>query len=571
MTHALTFLTSRTVFNRVRLKASRLRNPRYALAFVLGAALLWLILARRQPEPVASAGAVGRHRELVMAILASWAVAWTWMFGSRRVPLNFSLAEVDFLFPAPVPRRALIRLKLFHAQGRVLWSTLIWALLLSRGGSPALGLMHAAGVWALLSTLQLHRLGASFTRDAVIQHGRAGIARRWASLAVVLASGVAAVAIVISAAPALPAAHGGGTAFLDALAAALDAPLARALLAPFRLLVRAVATEDARAWVRAAGPALAILAAHFIWVMHADTSFEESAADAARRRADRLQVRGTASAAPGRAVADPVFRLAPGGTPSFAIVWKNLIAVARADLAKRLAIGFALGMAALAVLSVQRIGRIAPVIGALAATWAIFSVLVGPQWVRNDLRTDLHRLELLRSFPLSGAEIVAAEAAASAGVLTVLQLMLAAVTWCAFLGDPASSFDPAMRLAFLVGAAVVLPAINYLGLLLLNGGALLYPAWVRIGPGRAAGVEGLGQNVLSMVAYGVALLVALSPAVTGGGVVWWALRAPLASWAWLPAGALGLIVIALECRLLVPLLGRVLERIDIPSAGIDSA
>ena len=571
MNGALAFLTSRSLRNRVRLKASRLRNPRYAIAFVLGAALLWLMLARRQPAPAASAGSVAQHRELVMALLASWAVAWTWLLGSQRVALNFSLAEVDFLFPSPVTRRALIRFKLFHAQGRVVWSTLIWTLLLSRGGSPAVVVMHATGVWILLSTLQLHRLGASFARAAVTQHGRSGLARRWLSLSLVLASSVAAVAVTISAAPALAAAHGGGGAFLDALAAALDAPLAHALLTPFRILVRAVASDDTRTWARAIGPALAILAAHFLWVMRSDTSFEESAAEAARRRADALQSRRTGSVVIGRTVADPVFRLGAHGTPAMAIVWKNLIAVARTDVARRLAIGFGLAMAAIAALSVQHIGRIAPVIGALSGTWAVFSVLVGPQWVRNDLRTDLQRLELLRSYPVSGAEIVAAEVAASAGVLTLLQLMLAAVTWCAFLGDPAPAFDGRARLLFLATAGVTLPAINYLGMLLLNGGALLYPAWVRIGPGRAAGVEGLGQNVLSMVAYGLALLVALTPATIGAGVVWWALNGALDAWAWLPAGIAGLIAIALECRLLVPFLGRALERIDIPSSGIESA
>ena len=571
MSSALGFLASRSLFNRIRLKASRLRNPRYAFAFVLGAALLWLILARREPAPGAPAATVARHRELVMAILASWAIAWTWLFGSRRVALTFSLAEVDFLFTAPVRRRALIRYKLLHAQGRILWSTLIWTLLLSRGGAPAIGLMHAAGVWALLSTLQLHRLGASLTRAAVTQHGRAGLARRWMSITVVLASSVAALSVIISAAPALVAARGGGGALLDALAVALDAPLAHALLAPFRILVRAVAAEEARAWARAIGPALAVLAAHFVWVMRSDASFEESAADAARRRADLLASRGRGSAVPGRSVADPVFRLGSHGAPAVAIVWKNLIATARRDVAARIAIGFGIAMAAIAALSLQHVGRIAPVIGALTGSWTVFSVLVGPQWVRNDLRTDLQRLELLRSYPVSGAEIVAAEVAASAAVLTVLQLMLAAATWCAFLGDPSPALSGPMRLVSLAAAAAALPAINYLGMLLLNGGALLYPAWVRIGPGRAAGVEGLGQNVLSMIAYGLSLLVALTPAAIGAGVAWWALGGILGGWVALPAGALGLGVIAIECRILVPVLGRVLERIDIPSAGIEAA
>jgi hypothetical protein len=153
MSGALLYLTSRSLSNRLRLKAAQLRNPRYAVAFVLGAALLWLFIGRRQAAPAGSGASVAQHRELVMAILASWAVLWTWTFGSRRLALTFSLPEVDFLFTSPVSRRALIRFKLFHAQGRVLWTTLIWTLVLSRAGPVALAPLHAIAAWALLSTL----------------------------------------------------------------------------------------------------------------------------------------------------------------------------------------------------------------------------------------------------------------------------------------------------------------------------------------------------------------------------------------------------------------------------------
>ena len=41
----------------------------------------------------------------------------------------------------------------------------------------------------------------------------------------------------------------------------------------------------------------------------------------------------------------------------------------------------------------------------------------------------------------------------------------------------------------------LLPGINLLGMLIQNGAALLYPAWVRLGSGRPGGVEALGQNI----------------------------------------------------------------------------
>jgi hypothetical protein len=51
---------------------------------------------------------------------------------------------------------------------------------------------------------------------------------------------------------------------------------------------------------------------------------------------------------------------------------------------------------------------------------------------------------------------------------------------------------------------VLLPAVNGLGMLLHNGAALLLPGWTHIGTGRPGGVEALGQNMLVLIACGVA-------------------------------------------------------------------
>ena len=47
MNRALLFLTVRSLANRARRKLGRLRTPRYAIAFALGAAFLWVFLIRQ--------------------------------------------------------------------------------------------------------------------------------------------------------------------------------------------------------------------------------------------------------------------------------------------------------------------------------------------------------------------------------------------------------------------------------------------------------------------------------------------------------------------------------------------
>jgi hypothetical protein len=104
-------------------------------------------------------------------------------------------------------------------------------------------------------------------------------------------------------------------------------------------------------------------------------------------------------------------------------------------------------------------------------------------------------------------------------------------------------------------------------MLIHNGTALLFPAWVHLGSNRPGGVEALGQNMLMIVAYGALLAMALAaPAVlaAGLGIL---LQGSLGWWAAVPAALVLLLGIAAESTLLVRQLGRVFERME-PIAGI---
>jgi hypothetical protein len=105
-------------------------------------------------------------------------------------------------------------------------------------------------------------------------------------------------------------------------------------------------------------------------------------------------------------------------------------------------------------------------------------------------------------------------------------------------------------------------------MLIQNGAALLYPAWVRLGSGRAAGVEALGQNLLMMIAFLALLsLTLVLPAAIGGGT-FLLLRGLLEAWAVIPAAMVGLGVMGFEAALMVDWLGGVFERTDPAAVGI---
>jgi len=386
--------------------------------------------------------------------------------------------------------------------------------------------------------------------------------------------GVVLIALTWSITDALPRLAGAEArtplGFLSALGEAAAEPLPTALTYPFRVMIRPLTAHTVSAWLDALWPALILLLLHYVWVVRSDTAFEEAAAAVSLQRAQALSERPGGRPAPrarGR-VTPPLFRLAPEGWPAGAILWKNLVAVTRTQRVRNVALALAVGAVIVTAVSFKPEGTLAEIAGWFAVTWAGAMTVIGPQWVRNDLRGDLLKLDLLRSYPLRGWSVVIAEVGASALVLTVIQLSLLVIGYLAFLGN--QSMAPALdeRTLLLFAAFVFLPGINLLGMIIQNGAALLYPAWVRLGSGRPAGVEALGQNMLMMVVFVALLAVTLLLPVAIGGGAFLLLHRAINGWAALPATILVLGTMAFEAALLVEWLGRLFERTDPAAAGI---
>jgi ABC-2 type transport system permease protein len=561
-----------TARNRLARQLRQLRSPRYIAAVGFGLAYLWLVLVEQRPAQTASRGAETRWVELLGALGVAGAAAWGWVFGVERRVLAFSPAEVTFLFSGPVTRTGLVQYKLLRNQLLILFNSLLWTLILARerfGVSPWL---RAVSIWVLLTTLSFHRLGASFVRTSLLEHGRFALRHRVMSL---LAVGAVLIAVVWSIRDALPALNAGWSegapSFLAAIGEASRRPLLGTLLRPFEIMIRPLTAPTPAAWLRAVAPAIGLLVLHYVWVIRSDTAFEEAAAETSFQRAKHVAARRSgASLLPRLAHRrhPPFLRLRPLGWPAGAILWKNVLAVVRTRRVRNIAAGLLVSSLAAALLSFTSRGGVAELAGWFAATWAGLMVVIGPQWVRNDLRGDLLKLDLLRSYPLRGTAVVTAEVAASTLVLTAAQLALLLVAYLALLGNVGA--EPGMRVLSMIlgGALIYLPAINFIGLLIHNAAAILFPAWVHLGTGRPGGVEVLGQNMLMVVAYLGVLAVALSVPVAFGGGLFLLLGRSTGLWAIVPGSAVLLALLAGEAILLVRWLGGVFERTDPASAGI---
>jgi len=567
VTKAFGYLVWRSLCNRILTQVRRLRSPRYLVALLVGLAYLWFLAVQQRPAPTGRAAA-RVWIELFGALGVAAVMGWGWVFGVERRVLAFTPAEVSFLFPAPVTRRDLIQFKLLRSQLVILLNALLWTLLVSRERFGASPWLRVVSFWVLLSTLSFHRLGASFVRSSLAEHGRFGLKHRLVSLLVLA---MVLVALGWSVLDALPSfAQGGFENLSRALHEVMSRPLPRILLAPFRAMVRPLTAAGFGEWLQAIGPALLILVLHYIWVIRSDTAFEEAAAQAAFRRA-----RARSSGVRERSSESVTFRklpamldLAPAGGPEGAILWKNLASVIRTRRLRGLVVALGLVAVVVAILSFDSDNTLAQIAGWFVALWAGLLLVVGPQWVRNDLRNDLLKLDMLKSYPVRGASVVAGEVAASAIVLTLIQLSLFTLAYLAFLGNRSVEPDLNTRTLLLAAAVLYLPAINYMGMLIQNGAALLFPAWVRLGPGRPGGIEVLGQNMLMIVGFLAVLALTLIVPAAAGGALFLGLRPWLGWWSVLPASLVGLALLGLEARWGVERLGRVFEAIDPPTAGI---
>ena len=565
---ALHFLLVRTAQNRLVRLAGRVRNPRYALAVVAGVGYLLLLVWNRESQASVASPFPAELTQLLLAAGVASVIIWAWVYANDRRALAFTTAEVAFLFPAPVSRRSLVNFKLARAQLLVLLNTLIWAVIIDVGRPGMPTWKRAVAVWCILSVLQLHRLGAALTRAALMEPGWRP--RRALTLVVLVAAASLGVAAVIAAAPTLAGVRGVSDLGRAVLAAA-ELPVPALVLAPFRLLVAPLGAAPAQ-WAQAMLLAVAILAGHYVWVVSADAAFEEAAAEASFARSRELEARRSGGRVrTGASRYSPaLLPLRPAGGPAYAVFWKNVAMVLRRQRARTLALAFIAAL--LAAIAAQDFApRIAQSVGVVVLTWGGLLVALGPQWSRNDLRTDLARLDLLRSYPVDSAALVRAEAAASALMVTLSQLVLIIVGTAALWRSPEIRLEPAERMLALACGLVLLPVLNFMGLLLMNGAALLFPAWVNPSGTRAGGVDMLGQNMLTAVAYLLALGVSLIVPGIMAAVVGAAVMPSLGPWGGLVAVTAGAGVLGFEAWLLSVWLGMAFERIDPPTAGIEAA
>ncbi len=491
MSGPIRYLLTRSAWNRTRRIASEFKKPGPRIAAVAAVGyfgfLAWLSPrsggTAHDTQIAAVVGALG----LLVLVLSAWLLGT----GSKLVEL--SSAERALLLPAPISGGRVMDVKLMRLQVTALGNAVMWTALTSGGQEWGTIGRRVVAFWVVLTTLQLHRIGAARSRASAAIHP--GLRRILGLFGIGL---VALVPIVLSGA--IRESAPGLTAFLGELAVN---PLARALLWPFVVLLRPLTASNAGVWIAQLGAALAILLVHYLWVRRVGPELE--------REQDPLTSPTGA----------PLWRLASNGPPAGAFFWKNVTSLVRRSTAV-LAVVAAAVVVTLPVMmrSAGRVGA-SEFLGWMLLMWSLLLLLMGPQFVRNDLRRDQGMLAVLRALPVRGYDVILGSSGAAAFTLAsaVIALMLAGAIATAGSNQPPLPSEH--RALWFAAALLVTGPVSLAGILLQNAAVILLPGWSRLTARRGTATS-LGTNLAnSALTILLLILLLVVPCALGLGI-WWA-------------------------------------------------
>jgi hypothetical protein len=541
---ALVDLVLLSVRGRLLRRVRLLRQPRYLAATIAGLCYFFLVLGPRlfpggrrpmAPGPF-SGGDYDAALHLGIGLALALAVTGTWLLVSAKPSLRLSETEIDFLLPAPLPRRDIILYSLLRQQPGLLTSTLVVFFLRGSraGGRDLLGFVS---LWALLTLADLHLKGVSLWKARLheIPLAAAGLRR---AVAVTLGAlwwvallGALSVAWRTAASGPVSVQADPGR-FAMALAEAVRHGIAGVLLAPFAWLGTPL---SGAVLPRAAGLVLlaAVVAAHVQWVVRSRASFEEATLERARRESARKGISKQELRARSARHLEP-FHLAPSGPPEVAIPWKNLMLRGRAPLTRTAAIlGGTIALAALAAAIFGEVACAILTVGGLALLCGI--PLMAGLLLRNDLRTDLLHADVLRTWPLKGERLVLAEILAPAVNVLLLLLVGCGLLLASLLGGalsggtehiivlPQAVFagaPPLLAVPVLLASALVAGmAVALLSLAVQNLAVLVLPSWVGLGLTVRRGTAIVGQRLLLSLGHLLAMILAALPVLVLVGAV----------------------------------------------------
>lgn len=562
------FLATRTLKNRLLFTLKRLKRPRYLLSAILSIVYFGMMFTRNRAFTEMRHWTPQPGVDEVTAVLASVAVFFAmvvpWAFPWSKAGLEFTEPEIQFLFPSPFSRRELMLYKMIRTVPAFIVSAIVFRLF-GRGGATLFG------TFVVVIVLDVYMTFVRCARARLRLIGIGWLPRLAGVIAFLSGIGYLIYRQAIVMQWIVPKGAKGFATLLKQAGALFEGFPQAIFFALPRMIAVTATSHD---FVRASLFALLTIAfgvGVFYLGSSLDIDFEEASIEASKRKQDRIAERRGARSGERvffRRLPAP-FKLAPTGQPAVAIFWKNLIAAGRVFAGQLIGLGamlvFTFGFAIFAHSS--RTHELRPVTLVVAMICLFFAgalFIIGPSMFRNDLRSDLEKIEVLRALPLNGFSIVAAEVAAPAVLIAAMQLLFV-VVGALMLYSSSHSLSLQWTGVVTTIALLIGPPLIVLQLLIHNAWAVMLPGWNLIPRHEQRGFAASGQVMLVLLGQALVLGVTLIPAAIGFFGSFWVLKLLDASRQTTLAGALVIpsAILVLEAWAIMQWLGQKFEDLDL--------
>jgi len=513
--------------NRILQRLRKLREPRYLIGAVAGAAYFWFFIFRRTQT---SNPGLARIRDIsfngvvvdFVSVVVLLMMIAAWALPRDNGGLDFSEAEIGFLFPAPLRRRDLLLYKILRAQPQALFSAVMLTIIGTRQG-------YFIGTWAAFSVMSVYFTMVSQGR-ARLRQFHIGFLPRLGAVALIIGGLYALVLNQIHTIGPIkiPADYKQMVKTGVSTRAAIEAFFQKPVIAAILFVPKFFASAALPATLITLAVSVLVVAGlgvlFFSIAAALNVSFEEASIGASQRKAarmDRQRGQRVGSVVMFRR-APALFKLGETGPVETAIIWKNLIALVRNSITwVVILVVMTVGMMGMAFWSARSTTEHAMylVFGGMLLFIAGFFPLVGPNVFANDLRLDMPRLEVLKSYPITGERLIAAEIAAPLVVISILEMMFAssASLLMAF-GQHAFGEHPNRWLGmvgtpqFIVTVLLLTLPVCAIQLLIRNAVPVLFPGWAVRSKDEPRGFVMTGQRLVTLAGNILVLVVALLPA-----------------------------------------------------------
>ncbi len=552
---------------RVVLFIRSLRNPAYLLGFLAGIAwlLFWLapaLLGSGSTEPGPSGQLLETLARWLPAfrVLASFVLVlllsiwWLMQWGGQ--PLALQESEIHLLIPAPLSKRHVHQYAILKNQPRIIVGCFFMGFLVGAGNKGYL--LGFLSYWLFLTNWDLHAKGRNLwiARNKELTGDRAWIRRAgligaislyWIffvfvsrKLMLVLLGMVRSSATLLQT--------------VQVVSDAISESWLSVLLAPFVVFLGLHFTSSVVSTVFVSGLVLNLLliVIQNEWVVRSATRFEEAALEKARRASElrdgTRRYRGTSL----RRRQDVPFSLRFVNSPETAVIWKNLLASTRMPLRRQVLIGFlAITAIYLALLLLPLPDWMYGVFLVTGMVLFLFFPMFAGNGYRNDFRTDLTNLELVRSWPTASWRLFIAEIGGPVVQIGLYSALGAGITLVSQLAIDSLGLERMRIFPEWLMQDTALPPVLVLGWMMLGASpfvlltgamccamhnllALNLPGWVPLGRKRQDAAASMGQNLLITVVILLFMAIGIFPSALLLGFtlriqIWW-LEIPFSFW-----------------------------------------